>query len=234
MFSVDKSLNYGRDQIKSFLSKDMQIKSILDIGAGKGDDLLIYKNFFNPKKMYSIELYEPNIQILQSLGIENFKINPENQRIPLDGEYIDLISTNQFLEHTKEIFYIFHEITRVLKKDGYLVISIPNLASLHNRLLLSLGRQPTSIKINSAHVRGFTYHGFLSFLEEIYPKGYELLGLKGANFYPFSPFIAKKLAYLFPKSSWGMVFLFKKMKEYNNEFICHPQEKNYETNFYYG
>ena len=50
---------------------------------------------------------------------------------------------NQILEHTKEVFWIWHEIARVLAPQGQLILGVPNLASAHNRLLLLLGRQPT-------------------------------------------------------------------------------------------
>ncbi len=123
---------------------------------------------------------------------------------------------------------------RVLEVGGYLMISIPNLASLHNRILLMFGCQPTSIKTNSAHVRGFTKKDLLDFINTIFPHGMELIDFKGSNFYPFPPFLANPLSSLFPNLSWGNVFLFKKIHSYNNQFIKYPVENKYETNFYYG
>jgi hypothetical protein len=38
---IDRSLNYGRHHIKAFLSSSVPFNTILDIGAGKGDDLMI-------------------------------------------------------------------------------------------------------------------------------------------------------------------------------------------------
>lgn len=34
---------------------------------------------------------------------------------------------------------------------------MPNLASLHNRILLLLGEQPSTIRSMSSHVRGYTF-----------------------------------------------------------------------------
>jgi SAM-dependent methyltransferase len=134
----------------------------------------------------------------------------ENEILPLKDESINIIIANQILEHTKEIFWIFHEISRVLTVGGKLIIGVPNLASLHNRLLLMLGLQPTAIKINSAHIRGFTKKDFLNFLQSCFPGGYELKAFDGSNFYPFPPVIAKPLARLFPTMTWGIFFVFEK------------------------
>ena len=81
---------------------------------------------------------------------------------------------------------------------GKLIIGVPNLASLHNRILLCLGRQPSPIKTHSAHVRGYTKYDLLDFLQSCFPEGYALKDFKGSNFYPFPPVVAKPLAQILP------------------------------------
>ena len=83
-------------------------------------------------------------------------IDLEKDIFPYDNDFFDVIIVNQILEHTKELFWIFHEATRVLTVGGKLIIGVPNLASLHNRILLLTGQHPTPIKSSSPHVRGFT------------------------------------------------------------------------------
>jgi len=41
---IDRSLNYGRHIIADFAAKIGHYETVLDIGAGKGDDLAIYKS----------------------------------------------------------------------------------------------------------------------------------------------------------------------------------------------
>jgi SAM-dependent methyltransferase len=233
-FQIDRELNYGRSNIKKIVSEIKLTGNILDIGAGFGKDLEIYKHVSPKSNLYAIECYPDAVSALNLKKITTFPINLEREKIPTDNEFFKLVSTNQFLEHTKEIFFIFHEMLRVLEVGGYLMISIPNLASLHNRILLMFGYQPTSIKTNSAHIRGFTKKDLLDFINTIFPDGMELIDFKGSNFYPFPPFLANPLSSLFPNLSWGSVFLFKKIHSYNNQFIKYPVEKKYETNFYYG
>lgn len=229
---IDKKLNYGRHIIEMFSEKISSYKNVCDIGAGNGDDLLIYKKTSPTADLFALEGYAPNIFNLESKGIKTFCHDLEKDRFPFQDESIDVISANQILEHTKEIFWIFHEVTRTLEVGGYLVVAVPNLASLHNRILLLLGKQPTPIQNDSAHIRGYTKSDLIQFLE-IW-GGYELVGFKGSNFYPFMPILAKPLAKVFPKMAWSIFFLLKKTKTYHGEFIKWPIDKELETNFYLG
>ena len=159
-------------------------------------------------------------------------MNLEKDSFPFKNDFFDLIIANQILEHCKEIFWIFHEVSRTLKIGGYFYIGVPNLASFHSRLLLVVGRQPTCIQTASAHIRGFTKKDLLKFTESCFPGGYTVELFKGSNFYPFPPFLAKPLAELFPNSSVSIFIVMKKSKEYNSEFIKFPI--GLETNYWIG
>ena len=229
---VNKGLNYGRHIIADFAGKIGHYETVLDIGAGKGDDLMIYKSKCESTKLLALEGYEPNVSRLAERGIEVFLHNLEHDKFPFDDKSLDVVSANQILEHVKEIFWIFHEIARTLKIGGYFVLAVPNLASFHNRALLLLGRQPTQIQNHSAHVRGYTKPDLMQFIK-IW-GGFELVDFQGSNFYPFPPIIAKPLARIFPRAAWSIFLLLKKTKEYSDEFIKWPIEKLLETNFYLG
>ncbi len=159
-------------------------------------------------------------------------MNLELDPLPFEDGSIDVVLSNQVMEHVKEIFWILHQVTRSLRVGGYLILGVPNLASYHNRLLLLLGKQPTAIQNHSAHLRGYTRHDILRMFEMIFPGGYELVGFRGANFYPFPSFLAKPLAKILPNGAWGIFMLFKKKRVYNEEFLMHPVVARLETNFY--
>lgn len=232
---IDKQLNYGRDQILQ-LARNIEdpVIRILDIGAGSGTDLLGLRTVFPNASLIGVESYLPNIEILKINKIEHVSMNMENDKLPFPDGSIDLVLTNQFLEHTKEIFWIMHEVSRVLKPGGHLIVGVPNLASLHNRLLLLCGKQPTCIQNASAHVRGYTKSDFSKFLSKPFPGGFKLIAFKGSNFYPFPPAIAKPLARLFPNLAWGITMLFQKQSPYRDEFLSFPMKEKLETNFFLG
>lgn len=232
---IDKQLNYGRDQIIQLAkSIDTPVYRILDIGAGQGSDLLGLKGIFPNASLVGIESYAPNIEFLKSKNIEVVSMDMERDRLPFDDESFDLIVTNQFLEHAKEIFWIMHETSRLLKVGGHIIVGVPNLASLHNRLLLLFGRQPTCIQNASAHIRGFTKSDFSNFLNSIFPRGYLFKAFRGSNFYPFPPAIAVPLSKLLPNFAWGISMLYTKSGPYNGEFLNFPIKNQLETNFYLG
>jgi SAM-dependent methyltransferase len=204
----------------------------VDIGAGEGFDLESARIIVPSAKLFAIELFEPNIVTLRGRGIEVYQIDIEKDILPFKDSSIDVVIANQILEHTKEIFWILHEISRVLKIRGRFLVGIPNLASFHNRLLLLIGKQPTSIQLHSAHVRGFTKSDFLKFLNIF--GGYQLIDFKGSNFYPFLPLLARPLATMFPSLSWRIFFLFRKIKEYKNNFLNYLETQHLETFYYRG
>ena len=204
---IDRSLNYGRHLIYDFLQQSAPFDTVLDIGAGKGTDLLLARDVKSDSQLFALESYPDNVQVLQSHQVRVYQADIERDTFPFDDGMINVIIANQILEHTKEVFWIFHEISRILPIGGKLIIGVPNLAALHNRILLGLGRQPSPIKTRSAHVRGYTKYDLLDFLQSCFPDGYELVGFGGSKFYPFPPVVAKPLAKMLPNMVWGIFFI---------------------------
>lgn len=231
---IDRSLNYGRHHIYDYLLKALPYSSVLDIGAGCGVDLAIAKQVNSAAKQIAIEAYAPYVEKLSLQGVQVHPLNIEKDSLPFNDESIDVVIANQVLEHTKELFWIFHEISRVLAVGGKLIIGVPNLASLHNRLLLLLGKQPSPIQNASAHVRGYTKHDLTRFVSLCFPGGYELIEFKGSNFYPLPPLLARPLAGILPNMAWGIFLMFEKRTKYSRHFLDFPVQKKLETNFFLG
>ncbi|HET6521155.1 MAG TPA: methionine biosynthesis protein MetW [Geminicoccaceae bacterium] len=231
---IDRRENYGRHLIRRFLADARPYRRVLDIGAGGGDDLLAARAIEPAAALQAVEVHPPNVALLESHGVAVSRLDIERDRLPAQDGGIDVVIANQILEHTKEVFWILHEITRVLPVGGRLIVGVPNLASLHNRLLLLTGRQPTPIKTASAHVRGFTRRDLLGFLDEVFPGGYALRGHGGSNFYPFPALIARPLARALPGLAWGLFLHLEKRREYDGAFLAFPRLHRLETNFFVG
>jgi len=230
---IDRNLNYGRDVVAGFLARAGGLSTVLDLGAGSGDDLMAAKRL-NPRcRLLGVETLPPAQRRLRALGIRVIDRDLEKDRLPLKDVSVDAVILNQVLEHTKDHFWVLHEAARVLKVGGSLIVGVPNLASLHNRLLLAFGRQPSSIRVLSAHVRGFTKGDLAGFFGETFPEGYALEGFGGANFYPFPPVLARPLARLLPGMAWGIFLRWVKRRPYRGEILRylkdHPLETNYRT-----
>lgn len=222
--------NYGRHLVRYFVDKIKTCAIVLDIGPGLGDDLLICRDKFPNAQLIAVESYKPYINHLESLGIEVIEINIERSILPLSDESVDIIILNQVLEHTKYVFWILHECTRVLKRDGSLIVGVPNLAAWHNRMILLLGVQLPAIASLSCHVRGFTNDDLKQLLQS---GGLEVKESLSAGFYPFLPSVARVLAKIFPNLGWSIHLCARKTNHYHDDFL-RVAARFTETQFYLG
>lgn len=226
--------NRGRELVKVSLQKIAPFSSMLDIGAGLGEELMAAKRICPGARLHAIEICDVYAEKLKESGVNVCVASIEKERFPFSDCNIDVVIANHVLEHTKDIFWIFHEVTRILSIGGHLIIGVPNLASLHNRFLLAIGRQPTSIRTSGPHVRGFTRADIFDFISSVFPNGYEVIGFGGSNFYPLPPTLAKLAAKMAPGMAVSIGLLLIKTRAYSGEFIEYPVEAGLETNFYLG
>jgi SAM-dependent methyltransferase len=231
---VDHRETYGPHVIERFVRSISGISSVVDIGAGPGRDLEIVKRIHSNAKTIAIEGGRRYANDLQGKVDQVIVLNVEREPLPFSNESIDLILANQVLEHTKEIFWIFHEVSRSLRIGGHFLFGVPNVASFHNRLLLLFGVQPTQHKLCSAHVRPFSKNDTRKFVDACFPGGYSLSAFGGAQFYPFPPRLARLLANVFPTAAFSIFFLFRKERQYRDEFALYPVRALLETNFWTG
>ncbi len=231
-------LDYGRDIILNMVEKyiietNCYSPKILDLGAGQGIDLgNIAKSFRNHKlDLYGIDNYEPNIKAVMNMGIPASQLNIERESLPYCDQYFDIIIVNQVIEHTKEIFFIFSEISRVLKFGGLLIVGFPNLAALHNRILLLLGKQPICSRMLGPHIRSITKDTFMKFVTA--EKYFEMQDIKGANFYPFPAKLSTFLCKIFPTLSISLFFSCIRTNK-PGKFIEVLDTRFFETDYFRG
>ena len=95
------------------------------------------------------------------------EVDFEAARLPAPNDHFDLVVWNRELVTLKNVMPALREMRRVVRPGRLpLVLAVPNLAAVHNRLLLLVGRQPTTLHINNGdHVRGFAAHAMTRVLE---------------------------------------------------------------------
>lgn len=232
-------MGFGREIVKkwSLLAAEQKTDvKILDIGCGHGEDLTQILSVFGERSIecYGMDSLERHVRDFPFTQLDVprdhvVQVNIEKDKFPFPDNFFDLVIANQVLEHTKELFWIVSEMARVLKPNGFAIIGVPNLASLHNRLLLLAGEQPSCIEIYGPHVRGFTISGVKRFIER--SGCFCVKQVAGDHYYPFSKKLGTVLSQTLPSSSVLIYFLLQKDGGkpclFSQELAAHPFETEF-------
>ena len=184
---------------------------LLDIGCWDGAATVRYGKACGATALSGIEIFEEPATEAETKGLDVARLDLERDPFPWENGTFDIVVCNQVFEHLKNIWLPISEAFHVLKPGGYLVISVPNLASLHNRVLLVLGRQPTSIRTLGPHVRGYTLAELRDLLQ--LGGGFTIQRVLGVGFYPLPAKFAGALARTFTSASHTPVVVARKERE---------------------
>jgi 2-polyprenyl-3-methyl-5-hydroxy-6-metoxy-1,4-benzoquinol methylase len=136
-------------------------KVVLDLGASK----ITITQGVKAKKIITLDVSDKkNMSIKCDLNVD---------KIPLKNHSVDIILAGELIEHIPDTIFFLSECNRVLKKDGYLILSTPNICALKERIRMLFGNLPGQCaryhykdgdKYNT-HVRDFSLHEIKNALE---------------------------------------------------------------------
>jgi len=204
---------YNNETLEKLIDPAESAK-VLDIGCHTGK--LIKERVKNIEKpeVYGIDIDKKSVSLSKALGIKAVEGDVEND-LPFKSNFFNIVVANQIIEHLVNIDGFIKEIHRVLKTNGYLVLSTENLSSWHNIFALLLGWQAFSQHIsaiknvgnplrvfeyknlprNYMHNRILTPKGLAELLEL---HGFRMEKFFGAGYYPFPPPLSRTLSKLDP------------------------------------
>jgi SAM-dependent methyltransferase len=112
-------------------------------------------------------------------------------QIPIKDGAADAILCSDVLEHIADVDSLLQSSYSALKDSGLFILSVPNLASIFDRLALLLGFQPFQLEVSASgkfgdirgwkrpvvgHIRGFTLRAVTQLLEY---HGFRVKSVKG-------------------------------------------------------
>jgi methionine biosynthesis protein MetW len=189
--------------------KEYYPNNIIDIGCGDGSRTILIAKYFDldMSKVYGVDYDENLISECKTL-FNVSKMDLEVDTIPHSDEFFDIVICNQVLEHLKNYKQVIYELIRITKRGGYIVIGIPNLSHLINRIYLLFGIQPMCIHLDGPHIRAFTHRNFVKMLSSM--PSIKLKDTEGALMYPLPFFLAKYLVRYFVGPSGYVCYLLQK------------------------
>jgi len=186
-------------------------KKVLDIGCGFGylGKLLIGTG----NEVYGVDIAEEALKKAAEDGIKTRVANVESE-IPFADSSFDVVVAAEIIEHLRDTDRFLEEIHRILKPDGFLVLTTPNFLSLGRRIFYLLGRNAyheasfTFPPTPAGHLRYFSKDLLLGFLRYRH-FGIVSFGSDVVNFTadPNSSLYSVLLAKLFP--TWGKSLIVK-------------------------
>jgi SAM-dependent methyltransferase len=188
---------------------------LLDLGCGDGTWTMAVARHVEAGEALGVEFVAQFAEVARNAGVDAVVADLAG-RLPYDDYSIDVIHSNQVIEHVPRTDNFLREIARLLAPGGYAVVSTNNLSSWHNIASLLLGWQPTPCHVSDeailgnpatfnvgaasttpgqTHLRVFTGRA-LAELAELH--GLEVDYRGAAGYYPVPPIVARRLARLDP------------------------------------
>lgn len=83
---------------------------------------------------HGYQVYSSDIENFLQLKNENFKNSDMNLPLPYQSDYLEAVVCIDGIEHLENQFSFVRETNRILKKDGIVIISTPNISSIRSRI----------------------------------------------------------------------------------------------------
>lgn len=194
------------DRILKYMPKKDNIK-FLDVACGNGQFYGFLKD--TNCEYTGLEFSKKQVEKGKKKGLD-IRYHDLTKKWPFKEGTFDVVLASEILEHIYDTDYFLEECRRVLKKNGVLILTTPNIVYLGARIRCLFGRRPPSIEYNArgivaGHIRAFSYYD----LRELFKNNkLEIEAYTGFDFY--LPFISSRTKY-FGKISDILSTIFPKL-----------------------
>jgi ubiquinone/menaquinone biosynthesis C-methylase UbiE len=141
--------------------------TLADLGCGDGEFTMRAAQRVRAARVIGVETAASLIPSARERGVEIVE-SDLGQPLPFGDGEIDVVVSNQVIEHLSDTDLFMREIRRVLAPGGVAVLSTNNLASWHNVAALVAGWQPMPCHVSdevtlgnpASFAEGFTYDAY--------------------------------------------------------------------------
>jgi SAM-dependent methyltransferase len=120
--------------VRELIGRTLQAGDVV-LDAGCGHQSLVPQGDHVPFSLIGFDMVWEDIRQNHSV---NLGLVSDIGHVPLRSESVDIVICNMVLEHLREPDTVFRELSRVLRKGGYLIVMTPsifNIVTVVNRLI---------------------------------------------------------------------------------------------------
>jgi 2-polyprenyl-3-methyl-5-hydroxy-6-metoxy-1,4-benzoquinol methylase len=121
---------------------------VLDVGCGVGIIGAQFAKHINASEIHGIDLSQTAILLAKKNGMKA-KLVDIDDTWGYKSETFDIVIGIQIIEHVMNPDNFIKESLRVLKKNGIMILTTPNLAAWFNRLIFLFGYQPFFTEVST-------------------------------------------------------------------------------------
>ena len=175
---VDSYYRNARPEIAQFVPYG--VERVLDIGCGGGEFGRLLKEH-GVREVHGVEIV-PQARDLAAQHLDSATLgNIEEMNLPFDDGYFDCVTFADVLEHLHDPVMALRKTSRVLARDGVIVMSIPNVRFYEVIAMLAGGRWTYADAgiLDRTHLRFFTAAEMQNLVEA---AGLQLLRISPLSF----------------------------------------------------
>ncbi|MGD0886014.1 MAG: class I SAM-dependent methyltransferase [Thermodesulfovibrionales bacterium] len=184
MYDTNRRLKVVFDEL---LTEDIKEKALLDAGSGTG--WFSREAALRGARVVSLDVGE-NILAQVAKKCDTQRIVGSVLDIPFEKEYFDVVLSTEVIEHTPDPKKAIHEMHRVLRREGVLILTVPNKIW-----------HPAITVANMLKLRPYegyeNWVGWIELKRWLNEAGFSIGKMKGLHVIPFIfPFSYKFLSYM--------------------------------------
>jgi len=162
---------------------------VLDIGCGDGLITSLIGDI-TKAEVHGVDISKSAVSEARKKGVLARTLNVDRDGFPFKKNTFDSVFCGDLIEHLYDTEKLLDDVIQIMKPGGYLIISVPNIASWYNRCFLLLGYMPVwiesslktytgnpFIKDGMGHIHAFTRD---SLKELLRLKGFSIENVSGS------------------------------------------------------